>query len=132
MQLNAKEKKYHSWKRYQETGAYADQLAAKKEAQALTHLTKYLRKSFEKDIAKNAKRNFKAFWRFNAPQMKTHTTIGDFQKEDGSTTSGNKETADALNNFFSGVFTDENMKNIPLMTPRLLLLISIQATLRRN
>ena len=81
-------KKYHAWKRFKETGAYADQLAAKKEALALTHLTTRLRKSFEKDIAKNAKKNPKAFWRYSSTQMKTKVVIGDLIKQEGELTSG--------------------------------------------
>ena len=56
------EEKVTCMKLFRETRAYADQLAAKKEAQALSHLTSRLRRDFEKDIARNAKKNPKAFW----------------------------------------------------------------------
>ena len=50
--------------------------------------------------------------------MKSKTTIGDLQNPDGTMTSGNKEKAEALNTFFSSVFTDENTSNIPTLEPR--------------
>ena len=111
-------KKYHAWKRFTETGAYADQLVARKEALALTHLTTRLRRSFEKDIAKNAKKNPKAFWRYCSTQMKTKAVIGDLAKQDGELTSGNREKAEVMNTFFSSVFTDENLDNMPSLAPR--------------
>jgi len=36
--LRQRKKKYHAWKRYTETKSYADHLAAKKEAQAMSRL----------------------------------------------------------------------------------------------
>ena len=52
-------KKYHAWKRFTETGAYADQLVARKEALALTHLTTRLRRSFEKISRKTPRKTLR-------------------------------------------------------------------------
>ena len=78
--LRQRKKKYHAWKRYTETQSYADHLTAKKESLAMSRLTVKLRKSFEKDIAKNAKKIPKAFWRYSSSQMKTRATSGDLEK----------------------------------------------------
>ena len=45
-------KKYHAWKRFKETGAYADQLAAKKEALALTTSLYVCGKTLKKTLRK--------------------------------------------------------------------------------
>ena len=98
---------------------YADHLTAKKESLAMSRLTVKLRKSFEKDIAKNAKKNPKAFWRYSSSQMKTRATSGNLEKEDGTMTSGNGERAEEHNKFFASVFTDEDRTCIPTLERRM-------------
>ena len=111
-------KKYHAWKRFRETNMYADQVRAKCESKKLEKLCKKLKRSFEKDISMNAQKNPKAFWRYCRSQMKTRATVGNLRRPDGKLTRTNKEKVDTLNEFFSSVFTQENLNDIPSLEHR--------------
>ena len=50
--------------------------------------------------------------------MKTKVVIGDLVKQEGELTSGNREKAEVLNDYFSSVFTEENLENMPSLEPR--------------
>ena len=108
-----RKKKINVFKRFRIGGIDLEAQAARKQANALSHLTDKLRKSFERDLAKNAKKNPKGFWKYYQSLTKTRSDIGDIMKSDGTTASCNKEKAEALNDFFSSVFTNENISNIP-------------------
>ena len=49
---------------------------------------------------------------------KPREKIGNLLKEDGSLTKDNQEKADIFNNFFSSVFTQENLNNMPTFEAR--------------
>ena len=106
------------FKRFMSTRLDSDYQAAKKEAKALSRLTKKLRKSFERDIAKEARKNPKGFWRYVRSLMKTRADIGDILKADGTMTVGNEDKAKAFNDYFSSVFTREDTDNIPYFEER--------------
>ena len=111
-------RKRKSFKRFLSSRLDSDYQAAKKEAKALSRLTKKLRKAFERDIAKEARKNPKAFWRYCRSLMKTRADIGEILKADGSMTKGNEEKAKAFNDYFSSVFTKEDTNNIPAFDDR--------------
>ena len=108
-----RKKKINMFKRFRNNEIDTEAQAARKEANALSHLTDKLRKTFEKDLAKNARKNPKAFWKYYQSLTKSRSDIGDILKSDGSIASSNKDKADALNSFFTSVFTTENINNIP-------------------
>ncbi len=70
-------------------------------------------RDYERNIAKESKTNPKSFYNYAKKKMKTKSGIADQTKKDGSTASSNKEKAEVLNNFFSSVFTTENIQNMP-------------------
>jgi hypothetical protein len=45
-------------------------------------------------------------------EIKTRTGVGDIMRDNGCLTRNDEEKAEVINNFFSSVFTIENMKNI--------------------
>ena len=83
----------------------------------LRTLTRSLRRDFDRNLTFNIKSNPKAFWRYvNSRLLKVHPTIGDLQCPDGSTAHSNKDKAEILNQFFTGVFTHEKLLVIPSFT----------------
>ena len=108
-----RKKKINTFKHFRNKLTDIEHQAARREANALSHLTDKLRRSFEKDLAKNAKKNPKGFWRYYQSLTKTRSDIGDILKKDGSIASNNKDKAEALNNFFTSVFTHENLGTVP-------------------
>ena len=74
---------------------------------------------FEKLIVKEAKSNPKAFYNYVNSKAKTRLTVSDLINNRESTVASNdKEKADALNIFFSSVFTQEDLQNIPAFEDR--------------
>ena len=70
-------------------------------------------------IAKEVKSNPKAFYNYVNSKTKTRVTVGDLINDIDSTVASNdKEKADALNIFFSSVFTQEDLQNIPAFEDR--------------
>lgn len=76
------------------------------------------KKDFEKKLAKEVKDNPKAFYKYASTKMKTRVTVCDLKKQDGNMTTTDKEKAEALNDFFSSVFTQEDLGNIPTFEER--------------
>ena len=70
-------------------------------------------RNYEKEIAGKAKRNPKAFYRYVNGKMKGRGTIPDLKNDDGTVVSENRGKADAFSQFFSSVFTGEDLCNTP-------------------
>ena len=73
-------------------------------------------KSIEKEIAKNSKHNPKLFYKYLNKKLKTTATLTNIKNKDGTVPETEKETADVLNDYFSSVFTRENLTNIPAVS----------------
>ena len=67
----------------------------------------------EQHIAKDIKKNPKAFFKHVSTQTKPKENIANLLREDGSLTENDQEKCDTLNSFFSSVFTNEDINNIP-------------------
>ena len=106
-------RKYHAWKRYLATKDGEDYLKYTKERDELRSMTRKLSESYERDLAKNIKRNPKAFWKYVNSKTKVRCGIGDLTREDGTIASTDEDKAETLNNFFSSVFTTEDLNNMP-------------------
>ena len=70
------------------------------------------KKIFERTLAKGAKRNPKAIFSYVNSKLKTKAGIADVDIETGKATT-DSEKAEALNEFFSDTFTNEDTSNIP-------------------
>eukprot|EP00794_Sanderia_malayensis_P001826 gene1826-2050_t len=106
-------KKLSAYKRYMETKEGKDYCEYAKAQNQAKWACRSAGKEFEKKVAKVAKDNPKAFFQYARGKLKTRTSIPDLQKSDGSAINGDKEKAEALNRFFSSVFTKEDLKDIP-------------------
>jgi hypothetical protein len=69
-------------------------------------------KNFEKNIAKNAEKIPKAFFLYASSKCKSKDGISDL-KVDQRKISSDEGKATVLNQFFSSVFTDEDLNSIP-------------------
>ena len=59
------------------------------------------------------KRKPKIFWKYVGSKMKTRARVEELRGVNGSTAKTSKDKAELLNDFFSGVFTQENMTSVP-------------------
>ena len=78
----------------------------------VSKLTKKIKKIKEKTIARNAKSNPKAFWKYALSKLKTRPAIPDIQipssnPDDINYTSNDDEKSDVFLQYFSSVFTEE-------------------------
>ena len=82
-------------------------------------LTNNLRKKDEKDLAKSAKKNPKAIWKYIKSKSKRRSGIGELltdQKDPNSRkTDDDKEKAEILAEFFQSVFTKEPYDTAPTL-----------------
>jgi hypothetical protein len=82
-------------------------------------LTNKLKKKHEKDLAKLAKKNLKAIWKYIQSKSKTRFVIGELltdRKDPNSRkTDDDKEKAEILAEFFQSVFTKEANDTAPVL-----------------
>ncbi|KAJ3605705.1 hypothetical protein NHX12_027749 [Muraenolepis orangiensis] len=78
------------------------------------HLTRKLKKAYEKSIAQQSKANPKKFWRYVKSKTKTRSVIPDLiSPAAGQKISGDLERAELLSLYFSSGFTQEPPGEIP-------------------
>ena len=70
-------------------------------------------RDYEKEVAKLAKRNPKAFYRYANGKLKTRVRVADQRSENGSTVTNDHEKAEMFNKFFSSVYTREDLQSMP-------------------
>ena len=118
-------RKYSAWLRFLNTKqgeTYQEYITKKNES---SHEIRRARRNFEKNLAKDCRRNPKAAWRYMKSSNKVSNGIPNLKKPDGSMTTTDAETADVLNQQYYSVFTKEDTTNIPniplkpLYTPEL-------------
>ena len=79
----------------------------------LRPLTRKLRKSFEESISQNIKTNPKAFWKYSKSRLNTHSTINGLIDSDGNTVHSDTSKVQIFNNYFTSVFTNEDVSFLP-------------------
>ena len=111
--VKMKDRKNNLWRRYKKSGMNYDLTRYRQVKNKLRSLTRQLRRNFENDIAEDAKRAPKKFWSYVKSRTKTQSKIPILRRKDGTSASTPLDKADALNEFFSSVFTDEDLDSIP-------------------
>ena len=104
--------KRRRWRNYSGTKTNQDFYEYKKAEKELKKLIKKAKKKYEKELAKNAKTNPKAFYGYLSSKKNNKVKIGPLKVND-VVIDDEKEMADTFNDFFSSVFTDENLNFIP-------------------
>ena len=69
--------------------------------------------TFERHIASGTKKCPKAFWSYVKSKTTVRESVANLTKQDGSTTTSNREKADVLQDTFTSIFTQENMDDMP-------------------
>ena len=76
-------------------------------------------RDFERQIAREAKANLKALYKYARSKMKTCSAVTDLERLDGTMTDTDVDITEVLNAFFTSVFTLESLENIPTFENRL-------------
>jgi hypothetical protein len=115
--LRAIRRKKRLW-RYAKQGQKGEEYkAAEKQVKNMIRNSK---RKFERDIAKGCgseRENKKRFFSYIKQRTKSRIGIGPLKNGQGKTVQDDKDMAELLNRFFSGIFTREDTTNIPEPTP---------------
>ena len=114
--LRLKNRKQRLWKRYTKTKDLYDHSTFTKAKNELRTLTRQLRTAFEKRLAAESKDKPKQFWKYVHSKLKTRARIPTLNNPNGTFSVSNKEKAESLNSFFSSIFVDEDLANMPEIT----------------
>ena len=119
--MNAKamkniKKKHKLYKRYLQTEEGLEYQRFIIQRNKCDKIIKNAKREYEKRIAKNCKVNVKSFWKYVQSKRKVNSGISPLIKDDGGVASTDHEKAKTLNNFFSSVFTKENLDDMPSTT----------------
>ena len=106
-------KKYSSWIRYLNTKQGEDYDKYVRSRNDATHAVKVARKDYEKEVAKECRKNPKGVWNYMRSTQKVKSKIPNLKRKDGSFTKTDEEVAETLNEQYYSVFTKENLTNIP-------------------
>lgn len=110
---NAQNKKHKLWKRYRSTKNQEDYMTYKAAQNIATRELRLARKNFEKKLADNIKTDPKSFYSYTRSKMRTKDKVGPLIDADGHVITDDKIAASQLNSFFTSVFTNENIEDMP-------------------
>ena len=113
--MNEKKKTFRIWKR---SGDEKDYLTYAKARNQAKWACRQAERDFEKRIASEAKTNPKAFYKYAQSKMRTRVRITNLTDDDGNLVTDDTEKADLMNRFFSSVFMDEDLTNMPMFEER--------------
>ena len=108
-----KRRKNHLWKRYLSTHSSVDLSNFKLVNNQLRSLTCNLRKDYKKKLVQGVKSRPKAFWQYINSRTKGYPSVTELVSSDGSVIHSDIEMATLFNEYFSTVFTCEDITNIP-------------------
>ena len=85
----------------------------KKKLSAANKSNKEAQKDFEKRLAKNIKNDSKSFFAYIRSKQRTKDKVGPLRNPDGALVIDDQDGADLLNKYFSSVFSQEDLTNVP-------------------
>ena len=109
-------KKHRAWKKYSYARSRENYRKYASERNKCTHTIRDSKKSYERKIATEAKKIPKSFWKYVNSKLKTKTGVGSLEEADGTLVYEDVDKVEALNNYFSSVFTRTDDLNEPIET----------------
>ena len=92
---------------------YQDYIVYKRARNKAINEVRKAKKSYERKLAKNIQRNPKAFYKYARSKMSVKDKVGPLTDENGETVKDDKRTTMILNDYFTSVFTQEILENLP-------------------
>ena len=105
--------KQRLWKLYRTTGNNDDYIKYKEALNATTKEIRSSKRMFEQKLATNIKQDSKSFFAYIRSKQRVKDSIGPLKGNNGAVISNNKEMAESLNEYFSTVFTLEDINALP-------------------
>ena len=101
-------------KAYKRTGKVEDYTKYKDALKETTNEIRESKRNFERKLAANIKQDSKSLFVYIRSRQKVRDVVGPLKDKDGLVITKSKEMADALNIYFSSVFTLEDKNNLPV------------------
>ena len=98
---------------YRTTGNNDDNIKYKEALNAITKEIRSSKRMFEQKLATNIKQDRKSFFAYIISKQRLKDSIGPLKGNNGAVISNNKEMAESLNEYFSTVFTLEDINALP-------------------
>ena len=108
-------KKYNLYKRYKRTQDYRDFEEYKKQNNKTRQTVRKAQADYENQLMKEFKTKPKQFYSYVRDKQKVKVGVTQLEKEDGSRTESDRETADLLSEFFQSVYTSEPAGDVPTL-----------------
>ena len=108
-------KKYFAWKRYTETKGYQRYREYLKETRIFKKHSRKEQRLFERKIAREAKHNKRAFYRYVNSKLTVRPEITELQNELGQLIDNDKEICNILGRYFNSVYTARSNETMPDM-----------------
>ena len=108
--IRVKRKAFKTYKKYPSMTNYNLYVRARNQ---VNWQVKKAKKQKELKIAREAKLNPKAFFKYVNSKIKIKEGVSNLIKNDGSVTKSDEEKAETLNTFFQSVYTKEDKTNLP-------------------
>ena len=112
--LRAVRRKRRAWKRYKHSKTPANGRHYNKCVHDAKKEVDKAKRDFEKKIANNIQTDPKSFYAYVRSKQKVKDTVGPLKTTEGDPISPGQDTADALNGYFTSVFTTEDA-DLPVM-----------------
>jgi hypothetical protein len=112
--VRCRKAKKKAWNNYIQNGRnmqlYSTYLSKLKESVKANKVAKH---DFENKLANNIKQDSKSFYAYIRSKQRCKEKVGPLKDNAGNVVNDDKLSADLLNNYFTTVFTHENVSNIP-------------------
>ena len=99
-------KKAKLWRKYKQTKEYTDYMNYKNVEKETKREIKKIKGDFERNLAKDIKKNPKKFYAYIRSKCRTRDTVGPLMGQDGHIKDKEDEMCNILNDYFCSVFTE--------------------------
>ena len=103
------------WKTYRHTGSEEDYIIYKEALNQATAEIRNSKRSYEQKIAFNIKHDSKSFYAYVRSKQKVQDKVGPLEGSDGNIITEGFLMAENLNEYFSSVFTREDISILPVL-----------------
>ena len=108
-------KKHQKWKEYRNDKTQENYAKYKTQRNTTTQLIRQARRQYEKKIIDSMKKEPKRLYKYIRSKQKVKDIVGPLEKDDGTLTETELETAEVLHKFFQSIFIADEDDNIPVI-----------------
>ena len=112
------EQKNRKWKKFKEWPTVSAIIEYNKLRNKVTSEIRKVKRNFEQNLAEQIKDNAKLFYGYIRSKSKTKVKVGPLENSEGIIVGDNKGMSKMLNEYFSTVFTDEELNRMPIPKER--------------